>query len=152
MEIQFKRLSDNQNIDIISYIKDFMIKFPETKIFIGCDSQNQGRYTIYALVIVLHQPTLGGHVLYQKLKINRIRDRYERLWNEVEFSIQVAEFMRLHELPKPDFIDLDFNPDPKYKSNQVLRSALGYIEAMGYTPRCKPNALSASYVADAICK
>jgi predicted RNase H-related nuclease YkuK (DUF458 family) len=152
MELQFKRLSDGQIVDLNSYVKDFMVKFPETKIFIGCDSQNQGKYTTYALVIVLHQPTLGGHVLYQKIKLDRIRDRFERLWNEVEYSLQVAEFMKLCELPKPDYIDLDFNPDPKFKSNQILRSALGYIEAMGYTPRCKPDALSASYVADAICK
>jgi predicted RNase H-related nuclease YkuK (DUF458 family) len=34
----------------------------------------------------------------------------------------------------------------------VLRAALGYVESMGYTPRCKPNAVVASYVADAICK
>lgn len=152
MELQFKRLSDGQVIDLDSYIKDFMKKFPETKIFIGCDSQNHGRYTAYALVIVLHQSSLGGHVLYQKIKLNRIRDRFERLWNEVEYSVQLGEYMKLNNLPKPDFIDIDFNPDPKYKSNQILRSALGYIEAMGYTARCKPNALSASYVADAICK
>jgi predicted RNase H-related nuclease YkuK (DUF458 family) len=46
---------------------------------------------------------------------------------------------------------LDLNPDPKYKSNQLLRAALGYVESMGYIPRCKPNAMCASYVADALC-
>ena len=50
------------------------------------------------------------------------------------------------------WIDIDLNPDPKYKSNFILRSALGYVESMGYTPRCKPNAMVASYVADALCK
>jgi predicted RNase H-related nuclease YkuK (DUF458 family) len=29
---------------------------------------------------------------------------------------------------------------------------LGYVESMGYVPRCKPNAMVASHVADALCK
>lgn len=167
MELQFKRLRDNQNIDLVPYVQDFIKQYPETKIFIGCDSQNSGKYTNYALVIVLHQPNKGGHVLYHKVKVNRIPlsvkttktwggkehvIEVSRLWNEVEYSIQVAEFMKLNGLPKPDFIDVDLNDNPRYKSNTILKSAMGYIEAMGYVPRCKPNAMSASYVADAICK
>jgi predicted RNase H-related nuclease YkuK (DUF458 family) len=66
--------------------------------------------------------------------------------------LQTANYLVEHGIQKPNFIDIDLNPDPKYKSNQVLRAALGYVESMGYVPRCKPNAVVASYVADAICK
>lgn len=41
---------------------------------------------------------------------------------------------------------------PRYQSNNILRAALGYVEEMGYIPTCKLNAITASCVADLICK
>jgi predicted RNase H-related nuclease YkuK (DUF458 family) len=122
------------------------------KIYVGSDSQNIGNKTIYAMVIVLHYGNNGGHVIYSKKYVDRIRDRFVRLWKEVEDSIQLAKYLEDNGIQKPDFVDLDFNPDPKFQSNTVLRSALGYVESMGYKPRCKPYAVSATYVADKICK
>ena len=151
MELQFKSLSNGNKIDLIPYIKEFLSKNSNTTIFIGSDSQNT-RSTTYAVVIVLHNPSKGGHVLYAKNNVPRITDRFIRLWGEVEYSLQTANFLVNNGIQKPAFIDIDLNPDPKYKSNQVLRAALGYVESMGYTPRCKPEAMVATYVADAICK
>jgi predicted RNase H-related nuclease YkuK (DUF458 family) len=150
MELKFKSLSTRKEVDLIPYVKDFLANNLDTTIYVGCDSQNE-RYTTYAVVIVLHNPGKGGHVLYAKDIVNRIPDRFIRLWNEVEYSLQTAVILSENGID-PNYIDLDLNPDPKYKSNQVLRAALGYIESMGYTPRCKPEAMVASYVADAICK
>jgi len=150
MELKFKSLSTRKEVDLIPYVKDFLANNLDTTIYVGCDSQNE-RYTTYAVVIVLHNPGKGGHVLYTKDIVNRIPDRFIRLWNEVEYSLQTAVILSENGID-PNYIDLDLNPDPKYKSNQVLRAALGYIESMGYTPRCKPEAMVASYVADAICK
>jgi predicted RNase H-related nuclease YkuK (DUF458 family) len=150
MELKFKSLSTRKEVDLIPYVKDFLANNSDTTIYVGCDSQNE-RYTTYAVVIVLHNSGKGGHVLYAKDIVNRIPDRFTRLWNEVEYSLQTAMILSENGI-EPNYIDLDLNPDPKYKSNQVLRAALGYIESMGYTPRCKPEAMVASYVADAICK
>jgi hypothetical protein len=150
MELKFKSLSTRKEVDLIPYVKDFLANNSDTTIYVGCDSQNE-RYTTYAVVIVLHNPGKGGHVLYTKDIVNRIPDRFIRLWNEVEYSLQTAIILSENGI-NPNYIDLDLNPDPKYKSNQVLRATLGYIESMGYTPRCKPEAMVASYVADAICK
>ena len=151
MELQFKSLSNGNKIDLIPYVKEFLSKNTNTTIFIGSDSQNT-RSTTYAIVIVLHNPGKGGHVLYAKNTVPVITDRFTRLWKEVEYSLQTANFLVNNGVQKPAFIDIDLNPDPKYKSNQVLRAALGYVESMGYTPRCKPEAMVATYVADAICK
>jgi predicted RNase H-related nuclease YkuK (DUF458 family) len=49
-------------------------------------------------------------------------------------------------------IDLDFNEDPKYQSNTILRSAVGYVEASGYEARWKPHDAYSVRVADQICK
>lgn len=152
MKTVFKSLTNRNDIDLVPYIKNFLDKNENTNIYIGTDSQNARSTTSYAIVIVLHNVGKGGHVLYSKEVVPKIHDKFTRLWKEVEKSIETAEFLRVNDIQKPAYIDLDLNPDPKYQSNQVLRAALGYVESMGYTPRCKPNAMSASHVADALCK
>lgn len=152
MDRKFQSLTNHQVVDLIPYLKDKLKEREDIKIYVGSDSQNMGGRTMYALVIVLHYGNSGGHVIYSKKSVNRIRDRFTRLWNEVEDSVQLAQFLEANGIQKPDFIDLDFNPDPRFQSNTVLRSALGYVESLGYQPRCKPEAVAATYIADKICK
>jgi predicted RNase H-related nuclease YkuK (DUF458 family) len=59
----WRRLTDSEEVDLIPYIHAWMESNPGHKIYIGCDSQNKGRTTTYATVIVLHYPSGGGHVL-----------------------------------------------------------------------------------------
>lgn len=152
MELTFKSLTTLKQVDLIQYVKDFTMANENTVLYVGCDSQNFSNKTIYALVIVLYNQGKGGHVLYAKETLPKITDRYTRLWREIERSIELANYLTENGVEKPDFIDIDLNPDPKYKSNQLLRAALGYVESMGYKVRCKPYAMTASYVADALCK
>ena len=147
----FKILNTNEEVDISKFIRDYLILYDNSKIYIGCDSQNRKNKTIYATVIVLHN-NKGGRVLYNKDIVPKIKDNFTKLWNEAEHSLKTAQYLLDLGLPKADFIDLDFNPDPKYKSNNVLLSAVGYIKSLGYETRVKPHALSASYAADKICK
>jgi predicted RNase H-related nuclease YkuK (DUF458 family) len=151
MKQVFRKLGDHTAVDLISYVKGIISDSSNVKIYVGSDSQNAGNMTIYATVIVLHYGNNGAHVLYNREKVNRVRDTYARLWDEVERSLSVAEHMYNEGLPRADYIDLDFNPDPVYRSNSVLRSAVGYVESMGYKPRTKPFAAAASTCADAIC-
>ena len=41
MELIFKKLSDNTNVNLIPYLKDFLTKHPNSDLYIGTDSQNQ---------------------------------------------------------------------------------------------------------------
>lgn len=155
MNLTFRRLSDRRKVDLIPYIEARILEAIDqdldVKIYIGTDSQNAGKNTIYASVIILHYGNTGGHVLYSKKTIPRVYETFTRLFNEVVDSLEVAEYLYQNGLPKADYIDLDLNPDPVYRSNSVLRSALGYVNSMGYKARIKPNAPAASSVADAIC-
>lgn len=137
-------------VDLIPHIKSLNEKNPNLKIYIGSDSQNHRRTTSYATVIVMHN-THGGHVLYFKEDLPIVRDKFTRLWGEVERSIELANILKDHQIPI-DCIDMDYNSDPKFFSNKLLDSAAGYVKSYGYTPRCKPGAVYASIVADKICK
>jgi predicted RNase H-related nuclease YkuK (DUF458 family) len=99
----------------------------------------------------LYKEKKGGHVLYAKQRMPRIRDRWSRLWREVELSVALANELQEKGFPKVKFIDLDLNPDPRFKSNDVVRAAVGLVESMGYEARTKPYSLCASYAADKVC-
>ena len=47
---------------------------------------------------------------------------------------------------------MDLNPDPKYKSNEVFRQAVGMVEGMGYNVRYKTLGPIATYCADHLVK
>lgn len=151
MKQSFKSLSNKEDIDLIPYIKNYMKENSETELFVGCDSQNFKDETSYASVIVLYKPGKGGHVLYMKERCPKIKDRYTRLWSEVEKSVDIANSLCEAGIKKPEYIDLDLNPNPRFKSNMVLKAAIGYVESFGYNPRVKPEAVSASYMADYLC-
>jgi predicted RNase H-related nuclease YkuK (DUF458 family) len=156
MNLQFKSLGTHKVVtDIYSYVTDILSRKPDTKLYVGTDSQNSRRLTTYATVIVLHynenDSGKGGHVLYSKEQLPKMRDRYARLWGEVERSVEVSNMLKDLGLTVKN-IDLDFNEDPRFNSNTILRSAVGYVEASGFEARWKPHNSFSVRVADQICK
>jgi len=147
----YRILASETSVNLETYLGEYLSQNPEANIIIGCDSKNREDYTIYGLVIVLYKEKKGGHVLYAKERIPRVRDRWSRLWREVELSVALANELQEKGFPKAQFIDLDLNPDPRYKSNDVVRAAVGLVESMEYKARTKPFSLCASYAADKVC-
>lgn len=150
--MEFKTLRDRKSIDLVDYVRSYLNENPEVEILIGCDSQNHLDTTVYATVVALYFPRNGAHVLFCKEVTPIERTRQVRLMNEVWKSIEVAERLRLADLPRAKYIDVDLNPDKKYKSNEVLRSAVGLVEGMGYTVRYKSLGALVTHAADALVK
>jgi len=150
--MEYKRLHDSVKVDLITYIKDWIEVKPNVEILIGCDSQNFSDKTIYAIVIALYDTGKGAHVLYNRWKTQREPTRNVRLLNEVWYAVEAAETLKAAGLPKVKWIDIDINPDPKYKSNEVLRQAVGLVEGMGYKVRYKTLGPIATYAADHLVK
>lgn len=71
---------------------------------------------------------------------------------EVELSVSAAHLLASWGFGKPDYIDIDLNPDPRYQSNTLLSSAVGMVESMGIKPRWKSKSPWAISVADSICR
>lgn len=152
MNLQFRSLSDHTEVkDMVNYIKNIVDSTPNTILYVGTDSQNARRNTVYATVIVLHYGNHGAHVLYSRETMPKIRDRFVRLWGEVERSVEVSNILKDNNLTVKN-IDLDYNEDPKFNSNTVLRSAIGYVEASGFKARWKPHNAYSVRVADQLCK
>lgn len=154
--------------DILQYSIDYLKENPETKIYVGTDSQNFRHSTRFATCICYHKQDSneqgkGAHVIFCPIKSRKIRDIKERLMKEVEYTMEVVYVLRnmlnqhietieLSNAVPIEFIDLDINPNENHKSNLVYNEAVGWAKGMGLQVRTKPNAYSASYAADKIAK
>lgn len=149
--MEFKKI-DGTVVDLEDYVRNYLASHPDNNIelLIGCDSQNSRKDTAYAVVVAMYTPGHGGHIIFRKWRTLKEPVRATRLLNEAWFSVETAEILRKAGLPKPKWIDLDLNPDPKYRSNEVLRQAVGLCEGMGYEVRFKTLGPLVTSIADSI--
>lgn len=148
----YRKLNSGEEVDLLPYVSEYMENYHDVEILIGCDSQNFSDKTIYAVVVALYHKGKGAHVLYRRWKTKREPTRSVRLLNEVWYAIETAEEMRNSGIPKATWIDVDLNPDPRFKSNEVFRQAVGMVEGMGYQVRYKSLGPIATYAADHLVK
>ena len=136
MTDKFKKFGGTTIPDVVDYVKDYLCNYPETEVMIGTDSQNRGSITTYCTIIAMYRPGKGGHCIYRKWKTKKVTVRSVRLLSEVWASIEISNLLRDSGV-QIKYIDIDINPNPKYKSYEVYSSAKGMIEGLGYECRCK---------------
>jgi hypothetical protein len=131
---------------------------PDTKIYIGCDSErfrkNDMWYADYTLAIVVHIDGKHGCKIFGEVQTEKDYDQRKnkprmRLMNEV---IKIANlYLELEKLidDRPIEVHLDINPDEMFGSSCVVSEAIGYIKGMcNVVPFVKPKAFAATYCAD----
>jgi len=143
----------------ISEVSSFIeTQSPETKIYIGADSERYKRgnlwYADYTLAVVVHIDGCHGCKIFGEVQTEIDYDAKNsrpslRLMNEV---YKVAElFQKLVDVigEREVQIHLDINPKECYNSSIVIQQAVGYIKGTcNVVPMVKPNAFAASYAAD----
>ena len=146
----FKSGTTHKPIQLIPYLLNYIKEYPETKIYVGTDSQNKGPETVYVTAIVLRYRSRGCHVLYNKTKVPIVRDFWGRLWRETEMSIETAIFIIENSPLKIESIDLDFNDDEYKASNKLVAASKGWVHAAGFKSTTKPSLQIATRAADHI--
>jgi len=145
----FRTLYGKPIENIISYITEYVNERSDIEILIGTDSQSYSNVeTVFGVAIALYTTGKGAHVLCTREVVPIERNLSTRLLKEVWKSIEIAEYLKDNGLPKPKWIDIDLNPDPRYKSNSVLRQAVGMVEGMGYKVRYKQLGAMSTYAAN----
>lgn len=148
----FQKFGGKKIESVSDYVRSYLERHPGIQLIIGTDSQNRGNETIYCTVIALYAPGHGAHCIYEKWREKRERVRQIRLMNEVCASVECAEKLVKAGVQKPTYIDMDINPDPRYKSSEVFPSANGMVEGMGYVARNKKSGPLVTTIADYIVK
>jgi predicted RNase H-related nuclease YkuK (DUF458 family) len=141
--------------EVITFITN---QTPETKIYIGADSERLNIddlwYADYTLAVVVHIHGNRGCKIFGEVQRERDYDQRKdrprmRLMNEV---YKIAElYLKLAEVLEDRYVEvhLDINPDEMHGSSCVLNEAIGYIKGMcNVVPMVKPNAFAASVAAD----
>jgi predicted RNase H-related nuclease YkuK (DUF458 family) len=151
--MNFRKINNGEQFELLEYVNNYLNGNENMEILVGCDSQNKGDNTLYAVVVALYHKGKGAHVIYRKWKTNRERVRSIRLLNEVWFALETAEYLKNNGVSQDvTYIDIDLNPDPKYKSNEVFRQAVGMVEGLGYKCRFKSFGTMSTYAADNLVK
>lgn len=151
MQRIFKKINGCE-VEVKEYARNYMNMHPQCQIMVGCDSQNRRSITQYAVVIGFYNPGHGAHIIYSRWKTPREKTHASRLINEVWASLEVAEELKSAGVHKVDWIDIDINPNPKFKSSEVLSQAVGMCEGMGYKVRYKTLAPLITTMADSIAR
>ena len=131
---------------------------PETKVYIGCDSERFKMdgvwYADYILAVVVHIDGKHGCKLFGEVQRERDYDQKVsrprfRLMNEVYKLSEL--YLKLADVLEDRYVEihLDINPSEKHGSYCALQEAIGYIRGTcNVVPMVKPNAFAASYAAD----
>lgn len=135
----FKKI-DGTRVDIVSHTLEIVKNNPGVKIHIGSDSQNLAEQTVYVTAIAYRFGNNGVHYIYSKEKVGRINDMWTRLWREAELTIETAEwFTKKANINIKVELDMDYNEDKFYKSNQLVNATRGWAQGLGYKVNNKPN-------------
>lgn len=131
---------------------------PNTKLYIGCDSERirigDDWFADYTLAVVIHIDGRHGCKIFGSVERERDFDQRKdrpamRLMNEVykvsDLYLKLAEQIVEHDIE----VHLDINPKEQHGSSCVVGQAVGYIKGVcNVTPMVKPRAFAASYAAD----
>jgi len=147
-----------QNMNIEEVAKFINAQAPDTKIYIGADSErfliNNVWHADYTLAVVVHYGGNRGCKIFGEVVRERDFDQQKdkprmRLMNEV---MKIADlYLRLAEVLENRIVEvhLDISSNPNNGSSCVINEATGYIRGMcNVIPMVKPNAWAASYAAD----
>lgn len=152
-------MTDTRKRIDLDEVRDFIQKQgPNTKIYIGCDSErlrvDEEWFADYIIAIAIHMDGKHGCKIFGEVVRERDYDqkvdrpRY-RLMNEV---YKISEFyLKLHDVLEDRDVEvhIDINPDEMHGSSCVLNEAIGYIRGTcNVIPMVKPNAWCATHVAD----
>lgn len=151
MEKRFRIMGSSTNVPLDEFLLTHIRNGSNPDIYIGTDSQNYANKTVYVSTVLLRYPKNGARVLYTKEKVAQIKDLWTRLWNELERSITLAQYIENDLGYAVKQIDMDYNSIEGFQSFQVYKAAKGYVESMGYKAKAKPELLMATWAANTLC-
>lgn len=146
----FKDIKGNR-IDPLLHTSSLLKIHPQLKIYIGSDSQNLGKKTVYCTVIAYRFGNKGVHYIFNKKSQLLITDIWNRLWHEAELSLDTAVWLNKKLKVKIE-IDMDYNYDETHKSFKLISAAKGWANSLGYKVNIKPQIQVATRAADYNCK
>ncbi|WP_342748076.1 ribonuclease H-like YkuK family protein [Melghirimyces profundicolus] len=125
------------------------------KMVIGTDSQTSHKGTLFVTAIILHRVGKGALFYYSKKRSRPLLDLRYRIYKETEYSLTLMEQLKEKgflgaslELP----VEIHLDVGRKGETRKLIQEVVGWVTAVGYTAKIKPDAYAASAVADRFTK
>lgn len=141
--VDFRKTSGEKVKNLVDYVKKYVSTHPNIDVMVGTDSQTKGQRTYFSTVVALYdhgdgEHGHGAHCIFKRWSVPKYKkeQRFERLLKETEESINTAKELREQGI-KIEYVDIDINPDPKYKSNEAFDAAYGWVTGEGFVCRHK---------------
>lgn len=143
--------------EMILEIKEFLQLDPKAdyKIVIGTDSQTRESETIFVTAIIVQRVGKGATFYYTKYRHQAIRDLRYRIYRETEYSLNCVELLKQKgffgfavDIPMEIHLDIGQQGDTR----KLIQEVVGWVTAVGYVAKIKPESFAASAVADRFTK
>jgi predicted RNase H-related nuclease YkuK (DUF458 family) len=142
---------------MIKEIKDYLEadRNRDYKIMIGTDSQTRTRETLFVTAIIIQRIGKGALFFYTRQSHPAMHDLRYRIYRETEYSLHCVDvlkesgFFRLAEnIPMEIHLDVG----QRGETRKVISEVVGWVTAVGYEAKIKPDSVAASAVADRFTK
>nr|WP_220186013.1 ribonuclease H-like YkuK family protein [Paenactinomyces guangxiensis] len=127
----------------------------EYKVVIGTDSQTRERQTLFVTAIIVQRVGKGAIFFYTRHLHRAMKDLRYRIYRETEYSLKCVELLKEKgffgfSVNIPMEIHLDVGQQGE--TRKLIQEVVGWVTAVGYTAKIKPESYAASQVADRFTK
>lgn len=139
------------------HIKQFLQEDPQAtyKIVIGTDSQTTNRTTLFVSALIIHRVGKGARFFFGKKKSKPIFDLRYRIYKETELSLNLIDVLnenKITDLVAEWPIEIHLDIGQQGETRKLIKEVVGWVTAVGYVAKIKPNSYGASSVADRFTK
>ncbi|MBD1372473.1 ribonuclease H-like YkuK family protein [Hazenella sp. IB182357] len=143
--------------EMIAEIQSYVHEEPTEsyKVVIGTDSQTREHSTVFVSAVIVQRIGKGAIFYYQRNRYKAIRDLRYRIYQETEYSLKCVDALKesgffSFSIQLPMEIHLDIGQ--KGETRKLIQEVVGWVTAVGYTAKIKPESYAASAVADRFTK
>ncbi|SDW85813.1 hypothetical protein SAMN05444487_10724 [Marininema mesophilum] len=140
-------------LDIYAYIEED--RTATYKMVIGTDSQTSHRGTMFVTAIIIHRVGKGALFYYSKIKSRPLLDLRYRIYKETEYSLACMDLLKEKDFFSASWdlpVEVHLDVGRKGETRKLIQEVVGWVTAVGYTAKIKPDAYAASAVADRFTK
>lgn len=143
--------------EMIRDIQSFMAEDENAhyKIVIGTDSQTTQQQTLFVTAVIVHRIGKGARFYTRKMRSRPLHNLRYRIYRETEYSLDLMQHLKekgfleeLLDLP----LEIHLDVGQRGESRKLIQEVVGWVTAVGYTVKIKPDAYGASAVADRFTK
>jgi predicted RNase H-related nuclease YkuK (DUF458 family) len=125
------------------------------KIMIGTDSQTRTRETLFVTAIIIQRIGKGALFFYTRKSHPAMKDLRYRIYRETEYSLHCVDMLKesgFFRLAENIPMEIHLDVGQRGETRKVIQEVVGWVTAVGYEAKIKPESVAASAVADRFTK